>query len=97
MAAIMIAVATQPPSHEYHLARSLVSARLLLSDNVETDSSASVVSLMVVSADNPPTRPANIRNRWHLRGGPQPRARLVTALARIRGEVIEGAKEREGA
>ena len=55
MAAITIAVAMQPPSHEYHLMESLVSARLFFLDNVETDTPDSVVSLMVVSSDNPPT------------------------------------------
>ena len=56
MAAITIAVAMQPPSHEYHLMQSFVSARLFFLDNVETDTPViSVVSLMVVSSDNPPT------------------------------------------
>ena len=53
MAAITIAVAMQPPSHEYQ--QSFVSARLFFLDNVETDTPVSVVSLMVVSSDNPPT------------------------------------------
>jgi hypothetical protein len=55
MAAITIAAAMQPPSHEYHLMESLVSASLVFLDNVETDTPDSVVSLMVVSSDNPPT------------------------------------------
>jgi hypothetical protein len=54
MAAIMIAVPMLPPSHEYHLMLSFLSARPLSFDNAGTDTSASVVSLMVVSADNPP-------------------------------------------
>jgi hypothetical protein len=59
MAAITIVVAMQPPSHEYHLMQSFVAARLFFLNNVETDTPVSVVSLMVVSSDNP--RPANIR------------------------------------
>ena len=55
MAAIAIALAMQPPSHEYHLMQSFVSERLFFLDNVETDTPVSVVSLMVVSSDNPPT------------------------------------------
>jgi hypothetical protein len=55
MAAITIAVAMQPPSHEYQLLQSFVSATLTFLDNVETDTRVSVVSLMVVSSDNPPT------------------------------------------
>jgi hypothetical protein len=54
MAAITVAVAMQPASHEYHLMESPVSARLFFLDNVETDTPDIVVSLMVVSSDNPP-------------------------------------------
>jgi hypothetical protein len=55
MAAITTTVAMQPPSHEYHLMLSFVSARLFFLDDVETDTAVSVMSLMVVSSDNPPT------------------------------------------
>jgi hypothetical protein len=55
MAAITTTVAIQPPSHEYHLMLSFVSARLFFLDDVETDTAVSVMSLMVVSSDNPPT------------------------------------------
>jgi hypothetical protein len=78
MAAITIVVAMQPPSHEYHLIQSFVSARLFFLNKVETDTPVSVVSLMVVSTDNPPT--CQHPYCWHLRAGPQLRAMLLTAL-----------------
>jgi hypothetical protein len=53
MAAITIALAMQPASHEYHLMLSFVSARLV--EKFETETAGSVKSLMVVSSDNPPT------------------------------------------
>jgi hypothetical protein len=55
MAAVTTMVAMQPPSHEYQLMLSSVSAGLFFLGNVETETAVSVMSLMVVSLDNPPT------------------------------------------